>query len=335
MRRIVTPGGIFDTTNVGDFDSFREAIRSNAELLFGSDRYYLECGRSNDGNGVTANIPLYYLLDLAGKEPKLFVIYFDLFNIRYGNFDIGNGLRLDAQKFHSSQAEVSKSLLEVINRDDQIRDACCQYTTEWGHTDLRSLVNYLVNECDFNGLAIIDYPTDARLSDVNSQQFPVEVLEFTILEDAGKQKSYSFTPFFPTIGPSTLDIGDVDTVVTPVPQEGFEQTYLKENCWWAIRLNNSLISQLKHHVAYRTAPISAITHTAPISKIYHFPRGDRRKYRIDFKMSPISIRAIGLGSKGENSALSSPAYTSMDMLRNANTLEDVPLILGLGPMGSG
>ena len=335
MRRIVTPGTVFDSTKIGNFDGFREAIRSNSELLFGSGRYYLECGISDDGNGLTADIPLYYLLDIAGRNPKLFVIYFDLSNFRYGNFDIGKGLRLNAEKFHSSKSKVLKSLMEVIDRDDKVRCACLQYSTKWGHTEPRTLVNYLVNESDFNGLAIIDNPIDACLSDVNSQPFPVEILEFTIFEDVGKQRCYSFTPFFQMIGPSFLDVCDVDTVVTPVPQEGFKQSYLKENCWWAIRLNNSLIPQLKHHVAYRTAPVSAITHTAPISKIYHFPRSDRRKYRIDFKTSPVSICPIGLGSKGENSALSAPTYTSMDMLLNADTLEDIPLILGLGPLGSG
>ena len=335
MRRVVTPGGVFGATRLGDLESFREVIRANSGLLFGRNRHYVECSRGERGDNADAGIPLYYLLDLARKDPRLFVLYFDLSNVRHGNFDIGEGLRKSAERYRASRADVSKAILEAIAKDDETRDACTRYATERGHGGLSDLVSYLVNETDFQGLALIDHPMDASLSDVNSQAFPVEVLELTMFEDAGGQKAYSFTPLFPIVGPSTLDIGEVDTIVSPVSGEGFAQTYLSDKCWWAIRLNNSLIPQLKYHAAYRSPPISAVTHTAPIAKIYPFPHGNARKYRLDFAEPPSEIRPIGLGRRGQSSALDSPAYTSMELLRNADTLDDVPLIIGLGPIGSG
>ena len=329
MRRIVTPGGVFETTRVGDLESFKEAVRANSGLLFGKNRHYVECFGADNG------IPLYYLVDLAREDPRLFVVYFDLSNVRHGNFDIGEWFRKSAERYRASKAEISMAIVEAVAKEDETRDDCTRYATERGHDGLPGLVSYLVNETDFHGLAITDYPIDASLADVNSQPFPVEILELTMFEDARSRKAYSFTPLFPVVGPPTLDIGDVDTIVSPVSGEGFEQTYLGDNCWWAIRLNNILIPQLKYHAAYRSPPISAVTHTAPIAKIYPFPDGNARKFRLDFGEPPSEVRPVRLGKRGQSSALDSPAYTSMELLRDADTLDDVPLIIGLGPIASG
>ena len=328
----MTPAGVFDTVRVADIEGFKEAVRVTSGSLFGENRHYVEC---SEGDRAEDGIPLHYLVDLAREDPRLFVIYLDLSNLRRGNFDIGDGLRKSADRYRASKAEVSKALIEAISRDDATREPCIRYATERGYADLSGLVSYLVDETDFHGLVIVDNPIDASLADVNSQPFPVELVELTMLEDARGRAAYSFTPFLPIVGPSTLDISEVDTVVSPVPSEGFIQTYLGDSCWWAIRLNNSLIPQLEYHAAYRSPPIGAVTHTAPIAKIYPFPDGNARKYRLDFSERPSEVRHIGLGRRGERSALDSPAYTSMELLLHGETLDDVPLIIGHGPISSG
>ncbi|MEL7406668.1 MAG: GIY-YIG nuclease family protein, partial [Cyanobacteria bacterium J06558_2] len=63
-----------------------------------------------------------------------------------------------------------------------------------------------------------------------------------------------------------------DTVIVPAQREGFERVFLGENCWHAIRIGGGMLDQIKYIAAYQTAPISAITHVAPVDKIE--PYGD-------------------------------------------------------------
>ena len=59
-----------------------------------------------------------------------------------------------------------------------------------------------------------------------------------------------------------------DTVVVPAQQEGFESTFLGQNCWYAIRIAGGMLDKIKYIAAYQTNPVSAITHYAPVSPDY-------------------------------------------------------------------
>lgn len=78
-----------------------------------------------------------------------------------------------------------------------------------------------------------------------------------------------------------------DTIVVPAQQEGFEQVFLGENCWYAIRIAGGKLTQIKYIAAYQTQPISAITHYAPVDRIE--PYGEGGKYRVIFSEPATAI----------------------------------------------
>ena len=55
-----------------------------------------------------------------------------------------------------------------------------------------------------------------------------------------------------------------DTIIVPAKKDGFEETFLSEDCWYAIRISGGMLDQIKYIAAYRTQPVSAITHYAPV-----------------------------------------------------------------------
>ena len=61
---------------------------------------------------------------------------------------------------------------------------------------------------------------------------------------------------------ATVDTSEIDTIVVPAREEGFQETVLGENRWHAIRMHSSMTSKIKHLAVYRVAPISAVTHLA-------------------------------------------------------------------------
>jgi len=54
----------------------------------------------------------------------------------------------------------------------------------------------------------------------------------------------------------------LDTVIVPARPEGFEETFIGQNCWYAIRISGRMLPKIRYIAAYRTQPDSAITHYA-------------------------------------------------------------------------
>lgn len=58
-----------------------------------------------------------------------------------------------------------------------------------------------------------------------------------------------------------------NTMVCPMRDDGFEEVFLGEKRWYAVRLRQKRIQHIKFIAAYRIRPISAITHYAEVSSI--------------------------------------------------------------------
>jgi len=71
-----------------------------------------------------------------------------------------------------------------------------------------------------------------------------------------------------------------DTIIVPANPDGFEETFLGENCWYAIRISGGMQKKIKYIAAYRTQPDSKVTHYAPVASIE--PYGEEGKYKLIF-----------------------------------------------------
>lgn len=111
-----------------------------------------------------------------------------------------------------------------------------------------------------------------------------------------------------------------DTIVVPAREEGFNQRFLNENCWFAVRINAKHIAKLKYIAAYRVAPVGAITHIADIAAIV--PYNDTGKYMIKFKTPAIAINPVPRTESSEIN-MQSARYALRDKLLNASTLDHV------------
>lgn len=116
-------------------------------------------------------------------------------------------------------------------------------------------------------------------------------------------------------------IAEVDTIVIPAQEDGFQEVFLGENRWYAIRMHHSMIPRIKYIAAYRVAPISAVTHWAPVNNI--LPWEDTGKFVVNFARPAAEIEHIKLVSKSRVKALQAPRYTSFVRLQRAKTLDDL------------
>lgn len=88
-----------------------------------------------------------------------------------------------------------------------------------------------------------------------------------------------------------------------------------------VRIHGSMRPQIKYIAVYQVAPVSAITHVAPVKSIEPWKSGT--KYVINFAHAAKSIGPIKLVKKGRVKALQNLRYTSLSRLENAKNLDDV------------
>jgi len=113
-----------------------------------------------------------------------------------------------------------------------------------------------------------------------------------------------------------------DTVIVPAQKDGFEKEYLGNNCWFSIRISGGMLDKLRYIAAYQTAPVSAITHVAPIERIE--PYGEGGKYKLYFSAPAKPIGPIPLGD-AKPGAMQGPRYTNYDTLMSAKKFSDLSI----------
>lgn len=327
MTRIVVAGETFDPVPPESEKHFEKTIQANATLIFGQRRYYLDCKRVIGTKGRKTNIVDGFLLDLQRDAPRLFVVENEL-----SEHDLFKHIGVQLLEFSFSYRQAGRHLKEIlfeeITKVKEIHEACKKYAEEKGYRNLDHLVDYLVFETPFQAIVIIDEATPILYSVVKQFSFPVEVIEFVTYRDKRGNQAYSFSPFLQDVSqlstePSKViaDIGELDTIVVPAREDGFNEVFLAQNRWYAIRIHSSMIPQIKHIAAYRVAPISAITHVAPINKIV--PWEDSGKYCLEFAEPARQIGPIKLDQPGKGKAPQSPRYTSMSRLNKAKALSEM------------
>ena len=111
-----------------------------------------------------------------------------------------------------------------------------------------------------------------------------------------------------------------DTVVVPANEDGFNEVFLGENQWYSIRIGPEMLGRIKFIAAYQTAPVSAVTHYAPVERIEQVE--GTRKYCLIFAQPAERIEPIPFGD-AKQGAMQGPRYTTLERLRTAHSVREL------------
>ncbi len=111
-----------------------------------------------------------------------------------------------------------------------------------------------------------------------------------------------------------------DTLVVPAREEGFQQVFLGQHCWYAVRLNARHIPKLKYIAAYQVSPVAAITHIAEIEQVEPFE--NTGKYLLRFKAPAVPVGPIAR-REGSTVNMQSTRYALREKLLAAKDLDGV------------
>jgi hypothetical protein len=300
------------------------AVNAVKGTLFGTARIYLDDKRKIGKKGRTNNLPDGYLIDLTNsKDPKIFVVENDLSSHQHLKHIAVQILEFSLS-FETSKVKVKNIIKEMLHKRSAEWNKCERFAKKNGFENVDYLLESIIHKKDsFNALLIIDELGEELETVLISRfKFPVEVITLKRFKNQNGRVLYEFEPFLNDISEDIgkIDISDIDTIVIPAREDGFKEVFINENCWYAIRLNSSMIPKIKYIAAYQVAPISAITHIAKIKSIEQWK--DTNKYILHFIETAEKIKNIPLG-KIKGKAPQSPRYSSKDRIIYATTLDNV------------
>ena len=332
MSIIWSEQGSFKLAKFQSEADLETAILKVQGQLFGPNRHYLDV-KKKIGKGELRNVPDGYLLDLSGAKPRLYVVENEL-QAHDPLRHIAVQILQFSLSFESEPIAVKRVLLAALNDRLEAKRECEQYVVRNGFRSLDYLLEYLVFESPFAALVVIDEMPE-NLENILSEKFKfgVEVLELRRYENAEGHQLYRFEPFLADVvqelfadgsgvGEQTpVDVSSLDTVVVPAREEGFQEVFLGENRWYAVRIHGSMRPQIKYIAAYQVAPVSAITYIAPVKSIEAW-KGSAKTV-LNFAEPARPIGPIQLVKGGEVKAPQNLRYTSKTRIEQAKTLDDI------------
>lgn len=235
--------------------------------------------------------------------------------------------------FEASPHVVKGIVKEGLRTHPDAVPKCQAYAAQHGFENVDYLLERMIFGAGrFNALVIID-ELDPELETVliSRFKFPVEILTLERYASPNGERVFRFDPFLADVAaepsllnaaerPISIDPSDLDTIVVPARDEGFNDVFLRESRWYKIRIHSSMIPKIKHIAAYRVAPESAITHVAPVASIEQWP--ETNKYVVNFAEPAREIGPIRLFPNGKVKAPQAPRYTSRARLEQARNLDE-------------
>ena len=334
MSQLVTPYGIFNSVQYETEQEFERAVVANVKEIFGERRIYLDCKRRIGSKDGKQSVPDAYLIDVSSPhDPQLYVVENEISG--HDPFKhIGIQLLQFSVSFAQAGRTVKQILFDQVNADPSTKTRCEKYAQEGGFRNLDHFLESLVLDKEFRALVIIDEETDDLHAVTKNFGFPVEIIEFSTYTNDKGELIHRFEPFLADVEAVDVetdeshavkerrprDRSDLDTIVVPALKDGFEKVFLGQNRWYKVRIHPSMISQLKYVAVYRTAPVSGITHYAPIRSIE--PWQNTGKMVINFAEPAKEIGPLKLTKTGRVKHLQGLRYTNFEKLKHATSLDE-------------
>lgn len=327
MERIVSGDDIYYLKEYQLEKDFEQDVVANYRHIFGNDTIYIDIKKKIGDNIVT--IPDGYLLDFTfSNTPRLYIIENEL-SVHDAYKHIGTQLLKFAVSYKQSRLKIKQYILDYLSKSPTNMTFIESKASEMGYRNIDAMLESMIYRDTVDAIVIIDN-SSAELENVLSHlSMKIDIIEFKAYENGTGNRLYKFIPFNNEVkefvaarsGAKNVSPEDIDTIVVPAQEEGFQSAFIESNAWWQIRISVSMLDKIKYIAAYRTAPVSAITHVAEVDRIERYK--DTNKYILYFKESAKAIPHIELDKDKKGVAPQASRYTNYARLMSATKLSEV------------
>lgn len=322
MERIVYNDKLFHLDEYSKEKEFEKRVIELGKLIFGPQSVYIDV-KKRIGEDNILTIPDGYLVDFSfPADPRLYIIENEL--VTHDPYrHIGQQLLKFAISYKASGRKIKAFLLENILKDKSTKAIVEKGLKAADYRNIDAFLEDIIFEKTVAAIVIIDQVTADLENVLNQLTMKTDVIEFQTFI-CGTEIMHKFTPFQQEIRSITeakkpkIRLEDIDTIVVPANEDGFNEVFLGQSCWWAIRISSSMIERIRYIAGYQTAPISAITYYAEVAKIEKYK--DTGKYIVFFKDK---ARKIGPIKRKKEAPPQSPRYTNVKRMLKAKSLGEV------------
>lgn len=323
MYKIINEtGNVYTQYTYSKEDEFEKMIVEHSPSIFGTAGIYFDIKKLIGIPKKGATIPDGYYLDLTfHNDPRLYLVEVELNSHDvYGHIGeqiLRFGISSEADKY-----KIKNHLLNAVNQDSEKKKKLADYFAKSKYDNINELLDRVIFENKPAAIIVIDEATDELYNVMAQLTMATDVIEAQTYV-CGEKKLHRFSPFKDEVMtdlPANTDADDLDTIIVPAREDGFNEEFLKNDRWFAIRISGAMIDKIKHIAAYQVAPISGITYIADVDRIEKYK--DTNKYIVFFKSGTVKkINKVALGKK--KLAPQAPRYSSYKAIAIAKTLDDL------------
>lgn len=323
MYKIIDETGAIYTqhTYTKELD-FERMIVANSTTIFGDAGIYFDIKKLIGTPKKGAAIPDGYFLDLTfHNDPRLYLVEVELNSHDvYGH--IGEQILRFGISTETDKYKLKNTLLTAVNGDTAKKKKLTAFFAKSKYDNLNELLDKVIFENKPAAIIVIDEATDELFNVMNQLTMTTEVIEAQTYV-CGDKKLHRFSPFKDDVLvdlPANSDADELDTIIVPAREDGFNEEFLKNDRWFAIRISGAMLDKIKYIAAYQVAPVSGITYIAEVDRIEKYK--DTNKYIVLFKPGTVKkINKVALGKK--KLAPQAPRYSCYNTIIAAKTLDDL------------
>jgi len=325
MERILQDGETYIYFEYSKEEEFEKDIIEHSYDIFGLRSVYIDV-KKRIGEDKIISIPDGYLIDFTFENnPQLYIIENEL--VVHDPFKhIGQQLLRFAISYKASGRKIKKYLLDSLSKDNAKRKIVEEGFKKAEYGNIDNFLEDIIFEKPVAAIVIIDQITTDLENVLSQLKMQTDIVEFQTFINKDMH-IHKYTPFHQDImGISGLERAEIkaenlDTIVVPANEDGFNEVFLGQNCWYSIRISSAMIDRIKYIAGYQTAPISAITYYAEVQNIERYK--DTGRYIVYFKDKAKPIGPINIPDDKRNLAPQSSRYTTIERLMKARTLKDI------------
>lgn len=323
MYKIINDSGdIYTQYTYSKEDEFEKMIVDHSSSIFGSAGIYFDIKKLIGTPKKGATIPDGYYLDLTfHNDPRLYLVEVELNSHDvYGH--IGEQILRFGISSETDKYKIKNHLLSAVNKDNSKKKKLADYFAKSKYDNINELLDRVIFENKPAAIIVIDEATDELFNVMAQLTMATEVIEAQTYV-CGDKKLHRLSPFKDEVMadlPANADADELDTIIVPAREDGFNEEFMKNDRWFAIRISGAMIDKIKHIAAYQVAPVSGITYIADVDRIEKCK--DTNKYIVFFKPGTVKkLNKVALGKK--KLAPQAPRYSSYNAVLSAHTLDDL------------
>ena len=327
MERILSGDDIYYLKEYQLEKDFEQDVVANYRHIFGNDTIYIDIKKKIGDNIVT--IPDGYLLDFTfPNNPRLYIIENEL-SVHDAYKHIGTQLLKFAVSYKQSRLKIKHYILDYLSKMPNDMTFIEKKASEMRYRNIDAMLETMIYRDTVDAIVIIDNSSVELENVLSHLSMKIDIIEFRAYENRTGNRIYKFIPFNNEVKEFVASRGDtknvspeeIDTIVVPAQEDGFQSAFIESNAWWQIRISVSMLDKIKYIAAYRTSPVSAITHIAEVDRIEKYK--DTNKYILYFKEPAREIPHIELDKDKKGVAPQASRYTTYARLISATKLSEV------------